>query len=57
MDVEIIKEQVLDLNDKFDFLLTLLFKNEKLGVEANPESNDQEFVLHEQAKSQEQDKE
>lgn len=30
--LEIIKEQVLDLNDKFDFLMTLFMKGSKLGA-------------------------
>lgn len=31
-NIELVKEQVLDLNDKFDFLLSLLMKGQKLGV-------------------------
>lgn len=32
IDVEIIKEQIIDLNDKFDFLVSLLIKNQKIAV-------------------------
>ena len=31
-NIDLVKEQVLDLNDKFDFLLSLLMKGQKLGV-------------------------
>ena len=31
-NIDIVKDQILDLNDKFDFLLSLLMKGEKLGV-------------------------
>lgn len=32
-NIEVIKEQTLDLNDKFDFLVTLLLKGNKIGTE------------------------
>jgi hypothetical protein len=38
MDVEIIKDQILTLNDKFDYLLYVMMKNSKLGHE--PSSSD-----------------
>jgi hypothetical protein len=31
-NIDLVKEQILDLNDKFDFLLSLLMKGQKLGV-------------------------
>lgn len=31
IDVEIVKEQILNLNDKFDYLLYVMMKNQKLG--------------------------
>jgi hypothetical protein len=27
IDIEVVKEQILDLNDKFDFLINLMIKN------------------------------
>ncbi len=30
--IEIVKEQIIDLNDKFDFLISLMIKSQKLGV-------------------------
>lgn len=35
IDVEYVKEQALDLNDKFDFLISLLMKNQKMGAKYN----------------------
>jgi hypothetical protein len=30
LDLEVVKEQILDLNDKFDYLLFVLLKDKKL---------------------------
>ena len=35
-NIDVVKEQILDLNDKFDFLLSLLMKGQKLGVSIEP---------------------
>lgn len=43
VDIEIVKEQIIDLNDKFDFLINLLIKNNKMGVQKK--ENDSEFVI------------
>ena len=32
VDVEIIKEQIIDLNDKFDYLITLLLQDQQIAV-------------------------
>jgi hypothetical protein len=32
INLDIVKEQVLDLNDKFDFLISLLVKSKQMGV-------------------------
>lgn len=31
-NIEVIKEQILDLNDKFDFLVTLMLKGNKMST-------------------------
>ena len=31
-NIEVVKEQILDLNDKFDFLISLMMKGQKLNV-------------------------
>jgi hypothetical protein len=31
IDIEIVKEQILDLNDKFDYLILLMMKNKKMA--------------------------
>lgn len=43
-DVEIIKEQIIDLNDKFDFLVSLLIKSQKIGMKKD-ELNQPDFVM------------
>jgi hypothetical protein len=35
VDVEVIKDQILTLNDKFDYLLYVMMKNQKLGHEVS----------------------
>jgi hypothetical protein len=32
-NIEVVKEQILDLNDKFDFLVSILIKNKKIGIQ------------------------
>lgn len=34
-NIEIVKEQILDLNDKFDFLIQLMIKGRKIGAQMN----------------------
>jgi hypothetical protein len=46
----LIKEQVIDLNDKLDYLVTILMKNRKLGVKKTTSLDHQnikntEFVI------------
>lgn len=53
--LEIIKEQVLDLNDKFDFLVTLLIKSNKLGAQRKEKEFDHtehEFYYNNQNQQQ-----
>ena len=33
-DVELVKQQILDLNDKFDYIIFMMIKNQKLQKEA-----------------------
>ena len=33
IDLDIVKEQIIDLNDKFDFLIFTMMKNRKLAQE------------------------
>lgn len=40
-DLQVVKEQILDLNDKFDYLLYLLVKDRKIGKDQNSD----EFAL------------
>ena len=44
--IEIIKEQIIDLNDKFDFLINLMIKNQKIGVIKNPEGKEPDFFIN-----------
>ena len=44
--IEIIKEQIIDLNDKFDFLVSLMIKSQKINVKHN-ENDDADFALGE----------
>jgi len=39
-NIEVVKEQILDLNDKFDFLISLLVKGQKLGVHSADNGSD-----------------
>ena len=32
IDIEVIKEHIIDLNDKFDYLVNLMIKNKKIAV-------------------------
>lgn len=32
IEIEYVKEQALDLNDKFDYIISLLMKNKKMGA-------------------------
>jgi hypothetical protein len=43
-ELEIVKEQVIDLNDKFDYLVSLMIKNQKIAVISNAQEED-EFIL------------
>lgn len=31
--IEIVKEQIIDLNDKFDYLITLMLKSKKMEMQ------------------------
>lgn len=44
-NIEVVKEQILDLNDKFDFLVTLLLKGQKLGVQVDEDENNNGPVI------------
>lgn len=44
IDIDLIKEQVIDLNDKLDYLVTILMKNRKIGVRTNGK-NDNEIII------------
>lgn len=50
-NIEVVKEQILDLNDKFDFLVSLLIKSQKLNVEVSEENDVHDFVVNDQAAS------
>ena len=49
--IEIVKEQILDLNDKFDFLISLMIKNQKLDVKTSEQLDDADFTLQDQVDS------
>lgn len=49
--IEIVKEQILDLNDKFDFLISLMIKNQKLDVKTSEQLDDADFALQDQVDS------
>ncbi len=49
--IEIVKEQILDLNDKFDFLISLMIKNQKLDVKTGEQLEDSEFSLQDKVDS------
>jgi hypothetical protein len=38
--LEVVKEQIIDLNDKFDFLISLMIKGNKMGYVHNYEQTD-----------------
>jgi len=40
-EIDIVKEQILDLNDKFDFLIQLMIKNQKLAVVKDEDDNNE----------------
>lgn len=39
--IEVIKEQILDLNDKFDFLISLMIQSNKLKMRAVNDEHDE----------------
>lgn len=49
--IEIVKEQIIDLNDKFDFLISLMIKNQKLDVKNADNMEDLDFSLQDQVDS------
>jgi len=49
--IEIVKEQIIDLNDKFDFLISLMIKNQKLDVKNAENMEDLDFSLQDQVDS------
>lgn len=49
-DIEIVKEQILDINDKFDFLVSLLMKSHKIQtktIEDDEGEEDVDFAINE----------
>lgn len=49
--IEIVKEQIIDLNDKFDFLISLMIKNQKLDVKTGEQLDEVDFALQDQVDS------
>ena len=47
--LEVVKEQIIDLNDKFDFLISLMIKGNKLGYTQDVDQTD--FTLNEKVES------
>ena len=47
--LEVVKEQIIDLNDKFDFLISLMIRGNKLGYTQDLDHTD--FTLNEKVDS------